>query len=175
MHSVMVMPGRSYSSLSSSYRFGLQGQEHDNEWTGTKDGNVHFKFRDYDPRLGRFKSVDPLADKYAYNSTYAFQENKLGLGTELEGRELLRGVANLYRQIVGESQIEKSNAAKVVDQSLQNAASYDPYSLGENLVKDPLGTTVAVSNSLNTPPLVQTVIDAVNGPDPNADPVREKR
>jgi len=33
-------------------------------------------------------SVDPLAEKYAYNSTYAFQENKLGLGRELEGLEL---------------------------------------------------------------------------------------
>jgi len=29
-----------------------------------------------------------LAEKYAYNSTYAFQENKLGLGRELEGLEL---------------------------------------------------------------------------------------
>ena len=32
-------------------------------------------------------SVDPLAEKYPYNSTYAFQENKLGLGRELEGLE----------------------------------------------------------------------------------------
>ncbi|TRX32720.1 hypothetical protein [Flavobacterium restrictum] len=33
-------------------------------------------------------SIDPLAEDYAYNSTYAFQENKLGLGRELEGLEL---------------------------------------------------------------------------------------
>jgi hypothetical protein len=30
-------------------------------------------------------SIDPLAEKYAYNSTYAFQENKMGMGRELEG------------------------------------------------------------------------------------------
>lgn len=33
-------------------------------------------------------SIDPLAEKYSYNSTYAFQENKMGLGRELEGLEL---------------------------------------------------------------------------------------
>ncbi|QMU66072.1 MAG: hypothetical protein GKR88_18525 [Flavobacteriaceae bacterium] len=33
-------------------------------------------------------AIDPLAADYVYNSTYAFQENKLGLGTELEGLEL---------------------------------------------------------------------------------------
>jgi hypothetical protein len=34
--------------------------------------------------------VDPLSNKYPYNSTYAFQENKMGLGIELEGLELLK-------------------------------------------------------------------------------------
>lgn len=38
--------------------------------------------------IGRFMSVDPLAEKYPYNSTYAFQENKMGMGKELEGLEL---------------------------------------------------------------------------------------
>jgi len=33
--------------------------------------------------------IDPLAEKYPYNSTYAFQENKMGLGRELEGLELV--------------------------------------------------------------------------------------
>lgn len=33
-------------------------------------------------------STDPLAEKYTYNSTYAFQENKMGMGRELEGLEM---------------------------------------------------------------------------------------
>ena len=41
-----------------------------------------------DPAIGRFWQVDPLATDYVYNSPYAFQENKLGLGVELEGLEL---------------------------------------------------------------------------------------
>ena len=47
-----------------------------------------FKYRNYDYAIGRFMSVDPLAEKYPYNSTYAFQENKLGLGREFEGLEV---------------------------------------------------------------------------------------
>ncbi|WP_308694211.1 RHS repeat-associated core domain-containing protein, partial [Winogradskyella haliclonae] len=50
---------------------------------------LEFKFRHYDPAIGRFVVVDPLAEHYSYNSTYAFQENKLGLGIELEGLEMV--------------------------------------------------------------------------------------
>jgi hypothetical protein len=32
--------------------------------------------------------VDPLASQFPHNSVYALQENKFGLGVELEGREL---------------------------------------------------------------------------------------
>jgi hypothetical protein len=57
---------------------------------------VSFKYRIHDPRLGRFLSIDPLSDKYPYNSPYAFQENKLGLGIELEGLELFSREGVIY-------------------------------------------------------------------------------
>lgn len=83
----MQMPGRKAST--SKYKYGFQGQEKDDEIKG--NGNsVNFKYRMHDPRLGRFFAVDPLASSYPWNSPYAFQENKLGLGTELEGLELKR-------------------------------------------------------------------------------------
>ncbi|MBD0832531.1 DUF6443 domain-containing protein [Aestuariibaculum sediminum] len=51
--------------------------------------NIHeWKYRISDPAIGRFWQIDPLADDYPYNSTYAFQENKMGMGVELEGLEL---------------------------------------------------------------------------------------
>ena len=62
-----------------------QGQE----LTDDFGQNFHeWKYRISDPSIGRFWQVDPLAEDYIYNSTYAFQENKLGMGTELEGLEL---------------------------------------------------------------------------------------
>jgi len=42
----------------------------------------------HDPRLGRFFAVDPLAPKYPHNSPYAFSENRLLDGVELEGLEV---------------------------------------------------------------------------------------
>ncbi|MCF6133556.1 hypothetical protein [Flavobacterium wongokense] len=43
----------------------------------------------HDPRIGRFFAVDPLFKKYPHNSTYAFSENRVIDGIELEGAEVL--------------------------------------------------------------------------------------
>ena len=61
----------------------------DQEFTADLGLNVHqWKYRTSDPAIGRSWQIDPLAEHYTYNSTYAFAENKLGLGRELEGLEL---------------------------------------------------------------------------------------
>ena len=39
------------------------------------------------PDIGRFFNIDPLAESYVYNSTYAFAENRVIDGRELEGLE----------------------------------------------------------------------------------------
>jgi RHS repeat-associated protein len=78
------MPGRQFNS--NSYRYGYQNQEIDQELWG---GAVSFKYRVEDPRLGRFFSVDPLSDKFAWNSPYAFSENRVIDGIELEGLEVV--------------------------------------------------------------------------------------
>ena len=65
-------------------RFGFQGQEQDDEVKG-KGNSVNYKYRMHDSRLGRFFAIDPLAKSYSYNSTYAFSENRLIDGVELEG------------------------------------------------------------------------------------------
>ncbi len=74
------------NSLTDKYKYGFQGQELQDEL----DLNViEFKYRFHDPAIGRFWQIDPLAEQYNYNSTYAFAENKLGLGIELEGLEVV--------------------------------------------------------------------------------------
>ncbi|MBX2901521.1 MAG: hypothetical protein KF775_17855 [Cyclobacteriaceae bacterium] len=65
-------------------RYGFQGQE----WQSDLGlGWSQFKWRMHDPAIGRFSAVDPLSDKYLYNSTYAFSENLLTAHLELEGLE----------------------------------------------------------------------------------------
>ena len=76
------------SSGTGKYRYGFQGQESDPEVKG--EGNsVNFKYRMHDPRLGRFLSRDPLAKDFAWNSPYAFSENRVIDGVELEGLEVI--------------------------------------------------------------------------------------
>ncbi|MEE3485611.1 MAG: hypothetical protein VZQ98_14980 [Bacteroidales bacterium] len=78
----MTMPGRSYDA---GYRYGFQGQDRERElWGGEAS---FFKYRISDNRLGRFFSVDPLSSKFPWNSSYAFSENRLIDGVEMEGLE----------------------------------------------------------------------------------------
>lgn len=81
------MPGRHGNT--SDYRYGFQGQEMDNELKG--EGNsVNYKYRMHDPRVGRFFSMDPMERLYVWNSPYAFSENRVIDGVELEGLEYVR-------------------------------------------------------------------------------------
>lgn len=73
------------TSTNPGQKIKYQGQERQNDLDLNWDS---FKFRNYHYAIGRFMSVDPLAEKFQYNSVYAFQENKLGMGHELEGLEL---------------------------------------------------------------------------------------
>jgi RHS repeat-associated protein len=69
----MEMPNRTYSA-NNSYRFGFNGKENDNEVKG--EGNQQdYGMRIYDPRLGRFLSVDPLTRTFPMLTPYAYAEN----------------------------------------------------------------------------------------------------
>jgi RHS repeat-associated protein len=68
----------------SDYQYKFQGQERQDELGLNWDS---FKWRNYDMAIGRFMSIDPLAEDYVHNSTYAFAENKVISHVELEGLE----------------------------------------------------------------------------------------
>lgn len=74
------MPGRSYSST--TYRFGFNGKENDGE-TSTQD----YGMRIYNPALGRFLSVDPLAKNFAWYTPYQFAGNMPIWAIDLDGAE----------------------------------------------------------------------------------------
>jgi RHS repeat-associated protein len=82
----MIEPGRKYVQGVKKYRFSFNGKENDNEVKG--EGNQQdYALRIYDPRLGKFLSVDPLFKGFPWNSTYAFAENDVIRCIDLEGGE----------------------------------------------------------------------------------------
>ena len=81
---------KGYNEVSTSSNLGENWKYQGQERTPEMDLNIdEWKYRVSDPAIGRFWQIDPLAEDYVYNSTYAFQENKMGMGIELEGAELL--------------------------------------------------------------------------------------
>jgi len=90
----MQQPGRTFlASVGSSdyhkpYRYGFNGKENDNEVKGT--GNQQdYGMRIYDPRVGRFLSVDPIAQHFPWNTPYSFAENKVIEGVDFDGLEVM--------------------------------------------------------------------------------------
>ena len=101
-----------------SYWYGFQGQEKDDEIKG--EGNsVNYKYRMHDPRIGRFFAIDPLAPKYPHNSPYAFSENRVIDGVELEGLEVEIVIGNVPNgttliRIIGSEKVPGCPATAVV-------------------------------------------------------------
>ena len=82
----MQMPGRKYTQANSNYRYGFNGKENDNEVKG--EGNQQdYGFRIYDPRIGRFLSVDPLTQAFPWYSSYQFAGNMPIAAIDLDGAE----------------------------------------------------------------------------------------
>ncbi|MEN7550416.1 RHS repeat-associated core domain-containing protein [Rapidithrix thailandica] len=78
------MAGRNYSD--ESYRYGFNGKENDKDF-----GNQHliqdYGFRLYNPEVGKFLSVDPLAPDYPWYTPYQFAGNTPIQTIDLDGAE----------------------------------------------------------------------------------------
>jgi RHS repeat-associated protein len=81
----MGQPGRKFSATT-GYRYGFNGKENDNEVKG--EGNQQdYGMRIFDPRLGKFLSVDKLTSKYPELTPYQFASNRPIDGSDLDGNE----------------------------------------------------------------------------------------
>jgi RHS repeat-associated protein len=81
----MLQPERNFNAP--NYRYGFQGQEKDDEVKQIPGTQYDYGFRIYDPRLGRFLSVDPIFMNFPWNSTYAYAENDVIRSIDLDGLE----------------------------------------------------------------------------------------
>ena len=94
---------------------------------------IQFKWRNHDPQIGRFVEIDPLSEKYVYNSTYAFSENKVTNDVELEGLESVSAnlLWPLYRWM-GISEDPRINARNAGTTTEQEKKDESPASSGSS-------------------------------------------
>jgi RHS repeat-associated protein len=79
------MPSRSFSA--SSYKYGFNGKEKDDEVKG--GGNsLDFGMRIYDSRLGRWSTIDPYYREYTSISPYSFALNKPIIYVDSDGEKI---------------------------------------------------------------------------------------
>ncbi|AZA53161.1 DUF6443 domain-containing protein [Chryseobacterium sp. G0201] len=106
------------STVTPNYKYSFQSQEKQ-----VHTGWNSFKWRNYDPSLGRFFNIDPLSEKYAYQSHYNFSENRVIDGRELEGLEWVttknnQGVTT-HRQltvsIANDASLNERQFSRIVD------------------------------------------------------------
>src|SRR5215218_1427115 len=128
----MGMAERSYS-VGSGYRYGFNGKENDNDVKG--EGNQQdYGMRIYDPRIGKFLSVDPITQKYPELTPYQFASNKPINSIDLDGSESL------------EVYIWKDEAGRVT--SLQVPVS-NPWDLGSGILYHTFTMTELSSTQVN--------------------------
>jgi RHS repeat-associated protein len=121
----MQMPGRAYSG--DGYRYGFNGKENDNEVKG--EGNQQdYGFRIYDPRLGKFLSVDPLTKEYPELTPYQFASNTPIQAVDLDGAEafFVHGTESSAKRWT------ESNMAKRGVQTLLRLTNNRYYNVGFN-------------------------------------------
>ena len=119
----------------SLYRFSFNGKENDNEVKGT--GNQQdYGMRIYDPRMGRFFSVDPLFRDFAWNSTYSFAENDIIRNIDLDGMEKFpvynKSIQNKFPSTLKVTNSKTIESERDVNRkSIKYAKLYELYSKGE--------------------------------------------
>jgi RHS repeat-associated protein len=82
----MLQPGRQYIAGGGSYRYGFNGKENDDDVKGA--GNQQdYGERIYDPRVGRFLSMDPITRDVPGLTPYQFGGNSPIAYVDLDGLE----------------------------------------------------------------------------------------
>ena len=94
----MLQPNRN----GGEYRYGYQGSEMDNETKG-KGNSYTTHFRQLDPRLGRWLSIDPKQKASPWSSPYISMENSLIIANDPNGDivpVVIAGAVFIYAAVV---------------------------------------------------------------------------
>lgn len=115
-----------------------------------------FKWRNHDPQIGRFIEIDPLADKYVYNSTYAFSENKVTTHVELEGLEAEYIFSKLKQEVANNVQSTANGVDNTVSYFNKTSSSTEVSSTPVSITS--LGTTIINTVKTNFGGIINYII-----------------
>ena len=130
------------------YRYGFNGMEMDDEIKG-KGNSYTTHFRQYDPRVGRWLSIDPKARKYPATSPYVFSANSPNIFTDPGGDTLFIAgkIAVSFKDIQSlipekyRSMIKKTDDNRIIFEGYENLPDeikkYKGVNLLHKLVADP--------------------------------------
>ena len=140
------------------YRFGFNSMENDNETYGTGNA-LDFGARIYDPRLGRWLSLDPLMKKYPGESNYAYVSDNPIVYVDVDGKDR---IYNLYvidedgnRHHLATIVVTDENAVMSVVTNGTNHTYFDVRHVVQNVTLDlrkPAGKNVTFSEPYPGPP-----------------------
>ena len=121
-------PGR--KKRSKAYRFAFNGKEQEAQQEYGDHTHYDYGFRIYNPGLGRFLSVDPLAQQYAYYTPYQFAGNKPIKYIDIDGKELYdpdakrpTGITHLDNAILPYATVDRKRGIKAGNFTLYGAHS----------------------------------------------------
>jgi len=136
----MRFTSNTYSCLMTNL-YAFQGQENDDEIKG--DGNSYTTlFRQYDPRLGRWLSIDPLSEKYPEVSPYVSYYNNPLIFQDVKGDSIkLYSVnANTWKvkgwlQTLTNDELTLNSVGTVVIKSKNTANAGEKLTVGTMLIR----------------------------------------
>ncbi len=97
--------GNSIASTGVKSKYTYNGKE----YLDDLDINLHYYgFRVYDPAIGRFTSVDPIAEEFAFVSGFNYAENEPIANIDLHGLQAVNSTANSFHSGQG-SKFQKSH------------------------------------------------------------------
>ena len=115
------MPSRSFSA--SSYKYGFNGKEKDDE-TNVSGGSYDFGDRMYDSRLGRWLSIDPLVNKYTYASPYNGFANNPIINVDNDGQE---NIVYIYDLRLMNPKLSKAEKKQIINETKETAQKLNAY------------------------------------------------
>ncbi|MEX0930861.1 MAG: RHS repeat-associated core domain-containing protein, partial [Candidatus Paceibacterota bacterium] len=171
----MLLPGRHGEISGGNYRYGGAGMEKDDEVSGS--GNSYTtEFRQYDPRLGRWKSLDPKAGKFPNQSPFvAFDNNPVtytdprGLEAEGIGKESSGGNNSSGDKTFGSESsktVDHKDGTEVTETKNDDGSTTVKWDTGQYTVIP--GTGKTDNNTKSKPPSTNSVNSVNHNKEPRS-------